>query len=203
MYENAQSINGSSPHTRGARSYRRCCTGCGRIIPAYAGSTHPTPVSPRRRRDHPRIRGEHRGWPWGWFRTLGSSPHTRGAHGGLLRGSPVPGIIPAYAGSTTGSVGFVTSHWDHPRIRGEHEGRGEDSDDRGGSSPHTRGARVGGDVLHDTYRIIPAYAGSTSKNKAPIARGKDHPRIRGEHGPRKEATAVPEGSSPHTRGARR
>ena len=51
--------------------------------------------------------------------------------------------------------------------------------------------------------IIPAYAGSTAsidRSTAPVA---DHPRIRGEHTTVYERTIEAEGSSPHTRGARR
>ena len=197
---------GSSPHTRGA--------------PRGASRRSAT------RWDHPRIRGEH--------------PH------GHYGQRPVPGIIPAYAGSTDGldlSEGY-----------------------RAGSSPHTRGApparpsapapagdhpRIRGEHVpvppppRPGRRIIPAYAGSTavstwySKSLAgssPHTRGartptrrpptsrRDHPRIRGEHLKLQAVVEhnngiIPayagstfdslscistlEGSSPHTRGARR
>ena len=201
-----RSSSGSSPHTRGARS--------GACQPSLA------------RRDHPRIRGEHsqrklgqeeidgiipayagstsrqRTMPtWLW----GSSPHTRGARGrprGVFQGrgdhprirgehcKPASmndgssGIIPAYAGSTVGARTAC--------MRGS------------GSSPHTRGARY-------PHR--------------PYGRGaRDHPRIRGEHRPGRVReddaagiipayagstsqaivnAAMEQGSSPHTRGARR
>ena len=92
----------------------------GRIIPAYAGSTTgPAPRRPRRG-DHPRIRGEHLIVPLSTHFFLGSSPHTRGAHGR----SDVEGrsrrIIPAYAGSTVHWSPERWRQWDHPRIRGEH-----------------------------------------------------------------------------------
>ena len=70
-----------------------------------------------------------------------------------------------------------------------------------GSSPHTRGARRSPGSQYVRSRIIPAYAGSTPfVRSCPLPAG-DHPRIRGEHGPRREARVMPEGSSPHTRGA--
>ena len=50
---------GSSPHTRGAPSWRRGDFVLLRIIPAYAGSTAPPPQARRSGPDHPRIRGEH------------------------------------------------------------------------------------------------------------------------------------------------
>src|SRR5690606_33175481 len=48
---------GSSPHTRGAPGIPSShADSCG-IIPAYAGSTRPSPAGGQRRWDHPRIRG--------------------------------------------------------------------------------------------------------------------------------------------------
>ena len=51
----------------------------------------------------------------------------------------------------------------------------------GGSSPHTRGARLflTWDLIKT--RIIPAYAGSTDCCRLEAAPTADHPRIRGEH----------------------
>ena len=134
--------------------------------------------------------------------TVGSSPHTRGAR---LAGAGVGrqrGIIPAYAGSTTppGLITFRLS--DHPRIRGEHLAWHRLGCAGDGSSPHTRGAQSSTTRRKTTCRIIPAYAGSTIRPAFSSRFRPDHPRIRGEHGPQKGATAVPEGSSPHTRGAR-
>ena len=153
------------------------------IIPAYAGSTHVAACL-----DHV---------------AQGSSPHTRGAPPGTtprattsrdhprIRGEHLmsysirlcdPGIIPAYAGSTTRveimSAGLegssphtrgaprrpprsTRSAGDHPRIRGEHDVEQADE-------VHLLG-------------IIPAYAGSTPPDGVPHA--------------------MPMGSSPHTRGA--
>ena len=90
---------------------------------------------------------------------------------------------------------------DHPRIRGEHVARHFKESPQLGSSPHTRGAR---NLLHGNIggaRIIPAYAGSTSRRYSPAAAARDHPRIRGEHGMRGAAAGAAAGSSPHTRGA--
>ena len=50
----------------------------------------------------------------------GSSPHARGARPGLVDAHPYLGIIPACAGSTNSVKHFLTSEWDHPRMRGEH-----------------------------------------------------------------------------------
>ena len=92
---------------------------------------------------------------------------------------------------------------DHPRIRGEHNPHLDTAKGSGGSSPHTRGARGFGVEIPAASRIIPAYAGSTAAAPPAPTTSRDHPRIRGEH-PRVEAARQREnGSSPHTRGARR
>ena len=212
---------GSSPHTRGAHSRYaadECDSG---IIPAYAGSTWPWPLGAhwtriipayagstryhwRRRgrcRDHPRIRGEHQDGPEIIVVEDGSSPHTRGAQTRLQERPDRRRIIPAYAGSTQVSTRPLAPAWDHPRIRGEHPVPTPSAAGEGGSSPHTRGARLDPAPQGKRARIIPAYAGSTNARAPLTSLTRDHPRIRGEHrgaGYRPMETA---GSSPHTRGA--
>ena len=80
----AVKFDGSSPHTRGARSMCRRRRGQRRIIPAYAGSTRPVKMAPGLRTDHPRIRGEHWSRRDMFNRAKGSSPHTRGALVGAI-----------------------------------------------------------------------------------------------------------------------
>ena len=70
-----------------------------------------------------------------------------------------------------------------------------------GSSPHTRGAPKPTHWTGRRWRIIPAYAGSTSRKLMDLAWRADHPRIRGEHDTGNEAVVDVDGSSPHTRGA--
>ena len=213
---------GSSPHTRGARHRHPRSARRQRIIPAYAGSTDPAPVSAKGSADHPRIRGEHprSKSPGGFFH--GSSPHTRGAHRPMRPQRPGPGIIPAYAGSTppteSTTFGFRGSS---PHTRGAlprralvlETGRiipayaGSTSPARAGcrvergSSPHTRGAPTSVPTTWSAIRIIPAYAGSTSSRRRSPGSTADHPRIRGEHRRRARRRVIALGSSPHTRGA--
>ena len=75
-----QGVEGSSPHTRGARSRERTHPTHPGIIPAYAGSTFHMSVCAVGTWDHPRIRGEHSGAAVPEQPGPGSSPHTRGAH---------------------------------------------------------------------------------------------------------------------------
>ena len=134
---------GSSPHTRGARSTPTGpASGIG-IIPAYAGSTTPPTKSPSKQADHPRIRGEHALRVGDDLQVVGSSPHTRGAldrNRILKKGTR---IIPAYAGSTFSFPFGYRLGLDHPRIRGEHFLWWWSLSQAVGSSPHTRGARLG------------------------------------------------------------
>ena len=153
---------GSSPHTRGARSAAGRSGRRSGIIPAYAGSTIAgvliTGVLP----DHPRIRGEHPAGRLRKIRVRGSSPHTRGAHGDAAGGRHRLGIIPAYAGSTGSPTTPNTCSADHPRIRGEHGAAEALTNVLDGSSPHTRGAPRRRPARLRRPGIIPAYAGSTS-----------------------------------------
>ena len=70
-----------------------------------------------------------------------------------------------------------------------------------GSSPHTRGAPDHDVSLALEIGIIPAYAGSTPGRGGATGPHRDHPRIRGEHTPRRLTVSMMSGSSPHTRGA--
>ena len=172
-----------------------------RIIPAYAGSTPAPPGPATYWPDHPRIRGEHFTIEWEVRPGRGSSPHTRGARPRGLHCRHTVGIIPAYAGSTRRHPPDEFLAGDHPRIRGEHLYFDKPQTRNCGSSPHTRGAPHGSSWTWPGVRIIPAYAGSTSRRCRDFYHIPDHPRIRGEHD--EDAVVVDEarGSSPHTRGA--
>ena len=69
---------GSPPHTRGTQGFifkRLFAPG---ITPAYAGNTEDIFIRTHYRRDHPRIRGEHRKACLYNTPYQGSPPHTRG-----------------------------------------------------------------------------------------------------------------------------
>ena len=194
-------LDGSSPHTRGARPspvHQHVPDG---IIPAYAGSTIVDRSGSQAAADHPRIRGEHTDSLQPGDIVFGSSPHTRGAHIDGRSEGYQPGIIPAYAGSTTPDLGRPQGPPDHPRIRGEHRVFHRFLGWSLGSSPHTRGAQPGQQIRLDLTRIIPAYAGSTCMPEGSRKLTRDHPRIRGEHGGLMSEEITSDGSSPHTRGA--
>ena len=172
---------GSSPHTRGAPAPGFSIRPGAGIIPAYAGSTSPRRRSPSARRDHPRIRGEHRSSTVSGSPSHGSSPHTRGAPQRRKIAHHQQRIIPAYAGSTFRGVLGRAQVEDHPRIRGEHTPTRSPPVIAAGSSPHTRGAPSRNRKTVWRTGIIPAYAGSTFDSEFLCGPGTDHPRIRGEH----------------------
>ena len=91
---------GSSPHARGARIAGMLIRTPRGIIPACAGSTEKRSPACHWSRDHPRMRGEHNSARFGFTRTVGSSPHARGAPSPVLHITPPSRIIPACAGST-------------------------------------------------------------------------------------------------------
>ena len=92
---------GSSPRMRGTREFDRLRDGCVGIIPAYAGNTLWTSVTPTLIEDHPRVCGEHIVWVCHASSYLGSSPRMRGTHRLKRRRIVIIGIIPAYAGNTS------------------------------------------------------------------------------------------------------
>ena len=177
----AHGFGGSSPHTRGAHRLLLGEGGEFGIIPAYAGSTRRLARGRRPEPDHPRIRGEHDAAAVAIEAPPGSSPHTRGARDDVVVRLVHVGIIPAYAGSTSPDEAIPMKRGDHPRIRGEHKNLPNFVFATWGSSPHTRGARRPSSARPESWRIIPAYAGSTQSASSAPCRLEDHPRIRGEH----------------------
>ena len=111
----------------------------------------------------------------------GSSPLARGARNKGWADSGGVGIIPACAGSTCCRGCRSPATW--------------------GSSPLARGALRQDPVRRGREGIIPACAGSTSPRSRHAGRGRDHPRLRGEHHPLSSRSQVYPGSSPLARGA--
>ena len=193
---------GSSPHSRGTlcdlyqNGYNRG------IIPAFAGNTWSSYSARYTARDHPRIRGEHRTPTISLSCVSGSSPHSRGTQISDVSSMTLARIIPAFAGNTPQGLRHPFRRWDHPRIRGEHKFGTLSKKKTSGSSPHSRGTLQKAIWYINRSRIIPAFAGNTSKGQNLRMRRWDHPRIRGEHERTSAYGDMNEGSSPHSRGTR-
>ena len=166
---------------RGARFIKSATQDAVGIIPACAGSTPQMTHSISITWDHPRMCGEHIVKHVRPCSKRGSSPHVRGARIPSQRQGRLSGIIPACAGSTTGSPGRAHSRRDHPRMCGEHTKELAIGECTVGSSPHVRGAR------HSSH-------GYARFNR-------DHPRMCGEHQCMFPGQVPRRGSSPHVRGA--
>ena len=132
-------MKGSPPPTRGTPSEVTPPTPPDRITPAYAGNTRKDRRCCSKKRDHPRLRGEHfivDGFPT----TLqGSPPPTRGTLRLALSSSLTTRITPAYAGNTVRVSPTELLLEDHPRLRGEHPPIYLKITVQGGSPPPTRG----------------------------------------------------------------
>ena len=172
------------------------------IIPAYAGNTSNSERAPAPTRDHPRVCGEHL-HRWGIYgMSKGSSPRMRGTHEGRMHTYGFVGIIPAYAGNTSGCVERPWSTRDHPRVCGEHPDSVVLTVEAEGSSPRMRGTHPDIFVCADTKGIIPAYAGNTYDHLFALSCQRDHPRVCGEHSWSAVSGIRCRGSSPRMRGTR-
>ena len=88
----------------------------------------------------------------------------------------------------------------HPRSRGENRLRLQPDALRAGSSPLTRGKRLGVPGRAAAARLIPAHAGKTNPNTRKKRICRAHPRSRGENGYLSVFRVTGLGSSPLTRG---
>ena len=153
-------------------------------------------------RDHPRVCGEHLRARSGMTQEEGSSPRMRGTLFHALNAVTNAGIIPAYAGNTSESGASFTRLRDHPRVCGEHSLPFSVCVVYRGSSPRMRGTPGQTAAEAADGGIIPAYAGNTQSRGDQFQRGRDHPRVCGEHPPMKSAWQAKTGSSPRMRGTR-
>ena len=71
-----------------------------------------------------------------------------------------------------------------------------------GSSPRVRGTRGHARCFEGRAGIIPACAGNTCKVSSSVFSAWDHPRVCGEHKPRRRQPTARPGSSPRVRGTR-
>ena len=99
-------VTGSSPLTRGKPLVIVDEDGQLRLIPAHAGKTPLLSAGLTARWAHPRSRGENAVVGREWDKGDGSSPLTRGKHGGDRRRRARSRLIPAHAGKTLPDLRF-------------------------------------------------------------------------------------------------
>ena len=173
-----------------------------RLIPAHAGKTRGTGHYRPAPAAHPRSRGENFTDLIPALPRVGSSPLTRGKRcsGGSAAGSP--GLIPAHAGKTWSGRTQYEKDAAHPRSRGENLVGEVVFFDGVGSSPLTRGKRLGMARRGGRIRLIPAHAGKTGPRGPSMRAAWAHPRSRGENTRCTPSSVTASGSSPLTRGKR-
>ena len=130
---------GSSPLTRGKPTTARIGVSGFRLIPAHAGKTHDSRLSPQGDSAHPRSRGENELSVRRCATGEGSSPLTRGKLWMASAVQCVGRLIPAHAGKTWSASVHTLTRSAHPRSRGENWPCVAWRPLRAGSSPLTRG----------------------------------------------------------------
>ena len=130
---------GTSPLTRGKRGDVNKNLFQRRNIPAHAGKTSSRRAARRRKREHPRSRGENLSTKLGKFAKSGTSPLTRGKQDWPVLVQPRSRNIPAHAGKTRAASLRVRRGWEHPRSRGENHSIRTGIPIARGTSPLTRG----------------------------------------------------------------
>ena len=158
-------FEGSSPLTRGKRPQTDDWCNTSRLIPAHAGKTKKSDHTDPGPSAHPRSRGENDDEAREEGVCAGSSPLTRGKLPRLATKRKAERLIPAHAGKTKvrGSVFHVGAA--HPRSRGENRLVYWPTRTVMGSSPLTRGKRYRGCRRFRVWRLIPAHAGKTARQR--------------------------------------
>ena len=154
---------GSSPRGRGKlRTGSRVRSFPG-LIPAWAGKTDPPSGPHAAHRAHPRVGGENCIVWMTSARASGSSPRGRGKR--RVRAAPARPrrLIPAWAGKTPQRNTPHPQNQAHPRVGGENFAPAFCRATKGGSSPRGRGKPRGSQAEALDRRLIPAWAGKTSR----------------------------------------
>ena len=204
---------GSSPRVRGRPPGVGAEDDAGGLIPACAGQTAPSFLSaPCRVGSSPRVRGRPRSRQ-GAGRRLGLIPACAGQTTSSTRSSPrlwahprvcgadqqdeepIPsgtGLIPACAGQTRWTRPTCLPSWAHPRVCGADEIHDLTFDRGEGSSPRVRGRLAITAATAHLHGLIPACAGQTYSENAPLGVRAAHPRVCGADGDTMRDAEIPD-----------
>ena len=191
---------GTSPRTRGKHRRHRGYGARPRNIPAHAGKTFSSCWAIFSAAEHPRARGENITGEGYALADKGTSPRTRGKPIGCRMRCIILRNIPAHAGKTHKPLPHDSRGREHPRARGENEGRFTVTVARLGTSPRTRGKHHLRKMGQELVRNIPAHAGKTYSLPLPVSAVPEHPRARGENHVTTLTQNLAPGTSPRTRG---
>ena len=146
--------------------------------------------------------GENASVASGNLRLIGSSPRGRGKP--ILPTAPKApqGLIPAWAGKTVARLRRRDHPKAHPRVGGENAFSTASALVAAGSSPRGRGKRTIGVSFTADGRLIPAWAGKTTRFRRFARSIRAHPRVGGENEGACNTVHGRAGSSPRGRGKR-
>ena len=194
--------SGSSPRRRGKREGPGDADPVTRLIPAWAGKTCFASSAARVARAHPRVGGENAHRMGGTEYPEGSSPRGRGKRLSTSPCRSLTGLIPAWAGKTSGKPSPTGAVGAHPRVGGENAARPRRWHGRRGSSPRGRGKHPRRPRCRPRHRLIPAWAGKTRGRAGRVRARRAHPRVGGENPAEGTDRELDAGSSPRGRGKR-
>ncbi len=132
---------GSSPRAWGKLDRMLKLMGEDRIIPTCVGKTSRGRAAPRRRPDHPHVRGENSAEAARAISQHGSSPRAWGKLGRSCEGFRSRRIIPTCVGKTSARARPSPRLPDHPHVRGENVRPRDRVHIDDGSSPRAWGKR--------------------------------------------------------------
>ena len=151
------------------------------LIPTYAGNTCLARPAVPMSGAHPHVCGEHNEFCANPAAGSGSSPRMRGTRGKYFLSRVLLGLIPTYAGNTSGQRCKAPAARAHPHVCGEHLAPPAPPRALSGSSPRMRGTRTLQGVPGGGYGLIPTYAGNTAPAVGLYPRRWAHPHVCGEH----------------------
>ena len=149
---------------------------------------------------HPRVCGEHTGFPLHTQQDTGSSPRVRGTLAQTRCVTTYRRFIPACAGNIRSIVANAWASPVHPRVCGEHAIPCHRHHPDAGSSPRVRGTFTRFSRIKRKPRFIPACAGNMSIQRRRFPTPAVHPRVCGEHALAMGKANGLCGSSPRVRG---
>ena len=191
---------GSPPRARGEAQVGPVAARLIGITPACAGRRRTKSYTPRRSRDHPRVRGEKKILDRFSCLPPGSPPRARGEVKERWGIEVEHRITPACAGRRVQNHRKIRPNQDHPRVRGEKPNASTRAGRGRGSPPRARGKAGLRAVQLHAHRITPACAGKRWQGKDLYKKMWDHPRVRGEKAPARRRPGDHRGSPPRARG---
>ncbi len=191
---------GTPPRVRGRRAPAAGRPPRKGNTPARAGTTRPTPRSPRGRSEHPRACGDDDLQRPELVPLGGTPPRVRGRRWRPARWCRRTGNTPARAGTTYPYGPRTVRVREHPRACGDDAHRVVDLEPRRGTPPRVRGRL---DPLLDAERRdrnTPARAGTTWTSTGPTRTTTEHPRACGDDARSVSTRSSTAGTPPRVRG---